>query len=87
MRCSPRKMPSASLRQLRVSYELPSSLIGQTPLSRAQLSLVARNLFYFHDSVPNVNPESSYNTSAAPGFERAGVPEARSFGFTVNVQL
>lgn len=75
------------LRQVRISYQLPSSVIEQTPLSRAQLSLVGRNLFYFHDSVPNVNPESSYNNDAAPGFERAGVPETRNFGFTLSVQL
>ncbi|PQJ34229.1 SusC/RagA family TonB-linked outer membrane protein [Salinibacter sp. 10B] len=75
------------LRQVRLSYGLPSSLIDQTPLSGAQLSLVGRNLFYIYDSVPNVSPESSYNSSSAPGFEQAGVPETRSIGFTVNVQF
>ncbi len=75
------------LRQVRFSYGLPSSLIDQTPLSEAQVSLVGRNLFYLYDSVPNVSPESSYNNSSAPGFEQAGVPEARSIGFTVNAQF
>lgn len=75
------------LRQVRITYELPNSLITQTPLSRAQVSLVGRNLLYLYDSVPNVNPESSYNNDSAPGFERAGVPETRSFGFTLSVQL
>lgn len=75
------------LRQVRISYDLPSSLIDQTPLSGAQLSLVGRNLFYIYDSVPNVSPESSYNNDGAPGFEQAGVPQARSYGFTVNVEL
>lgn len=75
------------LRQVRLSYRLPASLIDQTPLTRAQLSLVGRNLFYLYDSVPNVNPESSYNNNSAPGFEQAGVPQTRSLGFTLNVQL
>lgn len=75
------------LRQVRISYQLPSSWIDQTPLSRAQLSLVGRNLFYLHDTVPNVDPESSYNNSSAPGFEQAGVPQTRNFGFTLNVRL
>jgi hypothetical protein len=75
------------LRQVRIGYGLPSSLLEQTPLSDAQVSLVGRNLFYLYDSVPNVSPESSYNNSSAPGFEQAGVPEARSIGFTVNAQF
>lgn len=75
------------LRQLRISYGLPGSWLERTPLNGARLSLVGRNLFYIYDSVPNVNPESSYNNQSAPGFEQAGIPQARSIGFTLNVQL
>ena len=75
------------LRQVRISYGLPGQWIERTPFSSARLSVVGRNLFYIYDSVPNVNPESSYNNEGAPGFEQASIPEARSIGFTLNVQL
>lgn len=75
------------LRQVRISYELPGRLVERTPLNSVQLSLVGRNLFYLYDAVPNVNPESSYNNQGAPGFERAGIPQTRNIGFTLNVQL
>lgn len=75
------------LRQVRVSYALPRSLLERTPVNRAQLSLVGRNLFYIYDSVPNVNPESSYNSQGSPGFEQASIPQSRSIGFSINVQL
>lgn len=75
------------LRQLRLSYRVPESLINRTPLNRAQVSVVGRNLLYFYDPVPNVNPESSYNSADTPGFEQAGVPQARSIGASLNLQF
>ncbi|WP_232798029.1 SusC/RagA family TonB-linked outer membrane protein [Salinibacter altiplanensis] len=75
------------LRQLRLSYDLPSSVMNRVPARSASVSVVGRNLFYLHDSVPNISPESSYNSEATPGFEQAGVPQSRSIGASVNLQF
>ncbi|WP_263784636.1 SusC/RagA family TonB-linked outer membrane protein [Salinibacter grassmerensis] len=75
------------LRQLRLSYDLPGSVMNRVPVRSASVSVVGRNLFYLYDSVPNVSPESSYNSEAAPGFEQAGVPQSRSIGASVNLRF
>ncbi|MEL7832670.1 SusC/RagA family TonB-linked outer membrane protein [Fodinibius sp. Rm-B-1B1-1] len=73
------------LRQLQISYQLPQSLIAQIPVRSASISATGRNLFYIYDSVPNVDPESSINRNNAQGLELAGVPGARSYGFSINL--
>jgi TonB-linked SusC/RagA family outer membrane protein len=75
------------LRQLRLSYDLPSSVMSRVPVRSASVSVVGRNLFYLYDSVPNISPESSYNSEATPGFEQAGVPQSRSIGASVNLRF
>ena len=75
------------LRQIRLSYDLPTSLMDRVPVQRASVALVGRNLLYLHDPVPNISPESSYNSEATPGFEQAGVPESRSIGASVNLRF
>lgn len=75
------------LRQLRVSYDLPNSVMSRVPVRSASVSVVGRNLFYIYDSVPNISPESSYNSEATPGFEQAGVPQSRSIGASVNLRF
>ncbi len=37
--------------------------------------------------IGSVNPESSYNSEATPGFEQAGVPQSRSIGASVNLRF
>ncbi len=75
------------LRELRVGYRLPDRWLMRSPLRSVTLSLVGRNLFYLYNSVPNVDPESSYNNGNAQGLELAGVPFTRSIGFNVNIRL
>lgn len=73
------------LRQLKLSYQLPQSVLAQTPVRSATISATGRNLFYIYDSVPNIDPESSINRGNAQGLELAGVPGARSFGLSIDL--
>ncbi len=74
-----------NLRQVRIGYELPDVWLDRTPLQRVRASIVGRNLFYLHDSVPNVNPGAEYNSASTPGLEYASVPQTRNFGFQLQV--
>jgi hypothetical protein len=73
------------LRQLKLSYQMPQSILAKVPVRSASISATGRNLFYIYDSVPNVDPESSINRGNAQGLELAGVPGARSYGLSINL--
>jgi len=51
------------------------------------VALVGRNLAYLYNTVPNVDPESSYNNGNAQGLELAGVPQTRSLGLSINARF
>ena len=75
------------LRQLTFGYSFPQSVLSKTPFEFASLSFVGRNLFLLYSKVPNVDPESSYNSSNAQGLEMFGVPPARSYGLNLMVRF
>ena len=76
------------LRELQLSYQLPSRLFRGTPIRLATVSLVGRNLWLIHSDVPNIDPESSFrNDSQGIGLEHSGVPQTRSIGFNFNLRL
>ena len=72
------------LRELRLGWDLPSSLTNRMNANAVNLALVGRNL-WTHSNVPNVDPEITYNTGANQGLEYAGLPSVRSLGFAVRV--
>jgi TonB-linked SusC/RagA family outer membrane protein len=76
----------AKLRQLTLSYSLPSSLLSKTPFRSVTLSIVGRNLAILYKDIPNVDPESAYSSQAgAQGLEYFALPTTRSFGFNVGL--
>ncbi|MFD1816443.1 TonB-linked outer membrane protein, SusC/RagA family [Pseudarcicella hirudinis] len=77
------KADFAKLRQLTFGYTFPKSMLGKTPIQSLSLSFVARNLLMLYNSVPNVDPESTYNNGNAQGLEMFGIPTVRSFGLNL----
>lgn len=75
------------LRELRLGYSLPQSLVGGLPFSSARLSLVGRNLFFIHRASSNIDPDILVGTNAAAeGFESFTPPTTRTFGFNLQIQ-
>jgi TonB-linked SusC/RagA family outer membrane protein len=72
------------LREARVGYDLPESLIRRLHAQSATVSLVGRNLFT-KSKLPNIDPEFTYGTGNAQGFEYATLPTNRSIGLTLHV--
>ena len=78
------------LRELTVSYSLPSKIISGTPISNVSLGLFAKNLFYW---LPKENtfadPEVSGvgGNSDAQGVETSTTPSFRSFGVELKFTL
>lgn len=75
------------LRELSVSYQLPSSIIKKMKINDLKISLIGRNLLYLYKAIENVDPEASLNNLNSQGIERFGMPSTRSIGFSVNLKL
>ncbi len=78
----------AKIRELQLSYRLPTRIFARTPVKVATVSLVARNLWILYSNVDNIDPESIFNnTHQGIGLEHSGVPQTRSIGLNLNVRL
>lgn len=75
------------LREVKLSYSLPLSLIRQIGFAGATVSLVGRNLWIIHKDVPNIDPETAFTSGNAQGIEDLSVPTVRSYGFNINLKF
>lgn len=75
------------LRQVILSYNLPSSFINKIKLQSASISFVARNLAILYKKTDNFDPEQSFTSSTAQGFESIGLPRTRNMGVSLNVKF
>lgn len=72
-------------REFTFGYTFPSSMLGKFVKSLS-LSFVARNPFIVWKNIPNIDPDSNYNTSGM-GLEYGSLPSRRSYGFNINVKF
>lgn len=76
------------MRQISVSYTLPSNLLSRTPLQKASISLVCRNPFFIYSAAPdNLDPTGGYNPGSASGIEFGALPGQRTYGATIKVSF
>lgn len=73
-------------REITFGYTFPEKMLGKSFVKGLSLSLVARNPFIIWKNIPNIDPDSGYNTSGL-GLEYGSLPSRRSFGFNVNVKF
>jgi TonB-linked SusC/RagA family outer membrane protein len=74
-------------REFQLGYTLPQSFIKKAGLQQVQVSLVGRNLFFIHKNVPNIDPETAFNTGNGQGLEDLTLPTTRSYGININVKF
>lgn len=74
------------LREVKISYALPESLLKRTPMRTATISAVGRNLALWTEN-PHFDPETlSFNGGTiVPGVEDMATPTSRSIGFNLNI--
>ncbi len=77
------------LREVSLSYRLPSSLIENTFFSSASVGIEGRNLLLIYSKVPHIDPEASLFGSGADGFgiERSSIPSTRSIGLNIKLNF
>lgn len=74
------------MRDVSVSYNLPGSMLGKTPFSRASVTLNARNLFLITD-YSGIDPETNLtgDSSNVIGYDYFNNPNTKSYGVNVNL--
>lgn len=74
------------LREVRLEYSFPKSLLNQTPFQNAKIALYGRNLLCLTD-FPMFNPEAAAlnGSSILPGVETGSLPSTRSVGINIGV--
>ena len=72
-------------REITFGYTFPEKMLGKFVKSLS-LSFVARNPFIIWKNIPNIDPDSGYNTSGL-GLEYGSLPSRRSYGINVNVKF
>ncbi|MEO7213865.1 SusC/RagA family TonB-linked outer membrane protein [Mucilaginibacter sp.] len=75
------------LREVKIGYTLPSQWVKGIGLQSATVSLVGRNLWIIHKNVPNIDPETAFNTGNGQGLEDLTLPTVRNIGFNVNLKF
>jgi TonB-linked SusC/RagA family outer membrane protein len=76
------------LRQLQLSYRIPSKMLNDSFLADMSFSLVARNVGILYKNVPHIDPESAFSDdNGSQGQEFGQLPSARSIGFNLQLKL
>jgi hypothetical protein len=75
------------LREVKIGYTFPSQWVKGMGLQSATLSVVGRNLWIIHKNVPNIDPETAFNTGNGQGLEDLTLPTVRNIGFNINLKF
>ncbi len=77
------------LRELSLSYDIPTKWLDKTPFGKITLSAFGNNLWYFAPNVPkytNYDPEvTSFGSGRIQGIEISSAPTAKRYGFKLNL--
>jgi TonB-linked SusC/RagA family outer membrane protein len=75
------------LREVILSYNLPSSLLTGSFFEGAEFSLIGSNLWIIHKNVPYADPEAGLISGNVQGHQQGVYPATRDLGFNVRLQF
>ncbi len=75
------------LREVKLTYNFNKKLIKKLGLEGASITAASRNLFFIYKDVPNIDPETAFNTGNAQGLESLALPTTRNFSLNVNLKF
>ncbi|GEP96901.1 SusC/RagA family TonB-linked outer membrane protein [Chitinophaga cymbidii] len=83
-----RSATNTRLREFTLGYMLPETLFQRGPLASVQISLVGRNLFFFHRAASSLDPDYTQGTgTVSEGFQSFALPASRSFGANLKINF
>ncbi|MGB0274459.1 MAG: SusC/RagA family TonB-linked outer membrane protein [Flavobacteriaceae bacterium] len=71
------------LRELKLGYNFPSSLIGNSPFTSASIAFVGRNLWIIHKNAPYTDPESGIGAGNRQGYQSGAYPAVKTYGLNL----
>ena len=71
------------LRELSLTYNLPSKFLDRSFLTGLSLSAVGRNLFFILNEAEFFDPEQGAGTGNLQGIESFNIPSTRNYGMSV----
>ena len=76
------------MRELSLGYNLPQHWLNESFFRNVNVSLIARNLFFFYNASGDYDPESGFNSgSIGNAFTLNPMPSSRSYGFSLNLNF
>lgn len=75
------------LREVAISYSIPSSLLKSTFFKAITLSAIGNNLWIIHKNLPYADPEAGLSSGNAQGYQSGVMPTTRVFSFSVKANF
>ncbi|WP_169719537.1 TonB-dependent receptor domain-containing protein [Olivibacter sitiensis] len=75
------------LREVSLSYTLPSKFVQRYGIFGAQVSLIGANLWIIHKNLPYADPEAGIAGGTLQGFQSGVFPSTRNFGFNLKLNF
>ncbi len=75
------------LRELSLTYNVPSKLVASTPFKDVSVGVFGRNLAILHADLPYLDPQVVTGSGNIQGLENAQVPSTRSIGFNLGFKF
>jgi TonB-linked SusC/RagA family outer membrane protein len=75
------------LRELSVTYSLPSKLLKKTPFTDISASMVGRNLWLIYKNTPYFDPETSQSAGNIQGLANGAYPSSKTLGFNLSFKF
>lgn len=76
------------LREVVLTFDLPTSILQRTPFGSASFSIEGRNLALLYSRIPHIDPETNLfgsGTVGGAGYEFNNLPSTRTIGFNLNL--
>lgn len=75
------------LREVKLGYTLPKSLVSKLKLGEASVAVVVRNAALLYSNAVGFDPEQVNSVSNVQGYEGGSLPSTRSIGFNINLKF
>ena len=75
------------LRELRIGYQLPNTLVKKLGLRDVNIGIIGRNLAILSSDLPFLDPQVVSGAGNRQGLENAQIPATRSIGFNISFKL
>jgi iron complex outermembrane receptor protein len=77
-----------ALREVSVGYNIPKKYLDKIRFNRVNVGIVARNLTYIYNSLPDhIHPESLFSNAPGAFAEYGGAPYTRTFALSIKGSL